>query len=43
MNDLTKLAKELQNYNQEVNKFEQKPIDVDNEKLVLSTAPIKKH
>ena len=44
MNDLTKLAKEPQNYNREVNKFEQKPIDVDNEKLVLSkkTTPIKK-
>ena len=32
MNDLTKLAKELRNCNGAVNKFEQKLIDVDNEK-----------
>ena len=45
MNDLIKLAKEPQNYNREVNKFEEKPIDVDNEKFVLSkkTTPIKKN
>ena len=41
--DLTKLAKEPQNYNRGVNKFEQKPIDVDKRKFVLvkKTKPIK--
>ena len=45
MNDLIKLAKEPQNYNREVNKFEENPIDVDNKKFVLSekTTPIKKN
>ena len=34
MNDFTKLAKESQNYIQEVNKFEKNYINVDNEKFV---------
>ena len=44
MNDLMKLSKEPQNYNWLVNKFEQKPINVDNKKFVLTkkTIPTKK-